>query len=175
MTTEQRVMVGGRRPLSEAAGRGAPAPEVAPVPPKKSRKGVVVVALVVVLAAAAAAWFFFLKPAPAAAEDTGAAHVEEEVELGEVLTVDPVSLNLANGRYLRLGLALQMSADAGGHGEPNTALALDQAIALFSGRDIAEVTDPAAREQLKAELAAQLAESYHGEVVDVYFTEYVTQ
>ncbi|WNB85233.1 flagellar basal body-associated FliL family protein [Cellulomonas sp. ATA003] len=175
MTTEQRVMVGGRRPLSEAAGRGAAAPEAAPEPPKKGKKGVVVIAVVAVLVAAAAAWFFLLKPAPAAAEDAAAAHVEEEVELGEVLTVDPVSLNLANGRYLRLGLALQMSAEAGGYGEPNTAVALDHAIALFSGRDIAEVTDPAARDALKAELSAQLAESYHGEVVDVYFTEYVTQ
>ncbi|WP_298462407.1 flagellar basal body-associated FliL family protein [uncultured Cellulomonas sp.] len=176
MTTEQRVMVGGRRPLSEAArggGAKADATAEAPEPTKKSKKLVVVIAVVAVLAAAAAAWFLFLKPAPAAAEEE-AAHAEEEVvELGEVVTVDPVSLNLAGGRYLRLGIALQLSAEVAEAVDP--ARALDQTIALFSGRDIAAVTDPAVRDQLKAELVQQLTESYHGEVVDVYFTEYVTQ
>jgi flagellar FliL protein len=175
MSTEQRVMVGGRRPLSEAAGRGAaPKAEETPEPPaKKGKKKLVLIGGVVgLLAVAAAAWFLFLKPAPAEAAEE---HVEEEVELGEVLTVEPVSLNLANGRYLRLGFALQMTADAGGHGEPSAAVATDHAIALFSGRDIAEVTDPAVRDQLTAELAHQLEEAYHGDVVDVYLTEYVTQ
>jgi flagellar FliL protein len=173
MTTEQRVMVGGRRPLSEAAGRGAaPKAEEPPEPPaKKSKKLVLIIAVVAVLAAAAAAYFLFLKPAPA----EGAAAETEPVELGEVMPVESVSLNLANGRYLRLGFALQLSAEAGAHGELDTARALDQAIALFSGRDIAEVTDPAVRDQLTAELAHQLGETYHGEVVDVYLTEYVTQ
>jgi flagellar protein FliL len=172
MVTEQRVIVGGRKPLGQAAGRTVAAPtEAAPEPPatKKRKRGLlVVVAAVVVIAVAAAAWFLLLAPG-----EEPATH--EEVELGEVMTVDPVSLNLANGHYLRLGLALQLTADAGAHGEPTSAPALDAAIALFSGRDIAEVTDPAVREQLTAELARQLAETYHGDVVDVYLTEYVTQ
>jgi flagellar protein FliL len=174
MSTEQRVMVGGRRPLSEAAGRGgAPKPEETPEPPaKKSKKKLLVIGVVALLAAAAAAYFLFLKPAPA---DAAEAHEPEPVELGEVMPVDAVSLNLANGRYLRLGFALQLTAGAGAHGPLDTARALDQAIALFSGRDIAEVTDPAVRDQLTAELAHQLEETYHGEVVDVYLTEYVTQ
>ena len=172
MSTEQRVIAGGRRTISAGRGGAAPAPAPEPAPaPKKSRKSLVLVLGVVgLLAAAAAGWFLFLKPAPAEA----AAEPEHvEVELGEVLPVEPVSLNLADGRYLRLGIALQLSADV--HEGVDTARALDQAIALFSGRDIASVTDPAVRDQLKAELAHQLAETYHGEVVDVYLTEYVTQ
>ncbi|GAA2726542.1 flagellar basal body-associated FliL family protein [Cellulomonas aerilata] len=173
MSTEQRVMVGGRRPLSEAARAGAAKPEETPEPPakKKSKKLVLIIGVVVLLAAAAAAWFLFLKPAPADAAE----HEPEPVVLGAVMPVDSVSLNLANGRYLRLGIALQLSAEAGAHGELDTARALDQAIALFSGRDIAEVSDPAVRDQLVSDLAHQLSETYHGEVVDVYLTEYVTQ
>ena len=172
MSTEQRVMVGGRRPLGQAAGRtGAPAPEAAPEPPpaKKSKKLVLVIGVVALLAVAAAAWFLFLKPAPADAHEAE----PEPVELGEVMTVDPVSVNLADGRYLRLGIALQLTAEV--HGEVSSARALDAAIALFSGRDIADVTNPAVRDELKAELTHQLAETYHGDVVEVLFTEYVTQ
>jgi flagellar FliL protein len=172
MSNEQRVMVGGRRPLSEAAGRGgAPKPEETPEPPaKKGKKKLVLIGgVVALLAAAAAAWFLFLKPAPAAAADAE----PEPVALGEVVPVDSVSLNLANGRYLRLGFALQLSADV--TEEVNTARAVDQAIALFSGRDIAEVSDPAVRDQLVTELTHELSETYEGEVLDVYLTEYVTQ
>ena len=171
MSTTERVIVGGRRPLGETArGTEAQAPEPEPAAPKKKKKVLVVVlAVVVLLAAAAGAYLFVLKPGGDPAEPAE----PEPVVLGEVLPVESVSLNLANGRYLRLGLALQLSAEV--HGEVDTARALDQAIALFSGRDIAEVTDPAVRDQLVAELAHQLEETYHGEVVDVYLTEYVTQ
>jgi flagellar FliL protein len=172
MSTEQRVMVGGRRPLSEAAGRGgAPKPEETPEPPaKKGKKKLVLIGgVVALLAVAAAAWFLFLKPAPAEAAEPE----PEPVVLGEVVPVDSVSLNLANGRYLRLGFALQLSADV--KEEVNTARAVDQAIALFSGRDIAEVSDPAVRDQLVTELTHELSETYEGEVLDVYLTEYVTQ
>ncbi len=173
MATEQRVIVGGRKPLGQAAGRtAAPEPEAAAEPPaKKSRKKPLLVGVVALVAVAAAAWFLLLAPK----DEAGAEPAHEEVELGEVMTVEPVSLNLAGGHYLRLGIALQLTADAGAHGEPTSAPALDAAIALFSGRDIAEVSDPAVREQLTADLAHQLEETYHGDVVDVYLTEYVTQ
>jgi flagellar protein FliL len=173
MATEQRVIVGGRKPLGQAAGGGkAPEPEATEAPAKKKKgKLLVIVGAVVVLALGAAAYFFLLAP-----KGEGTAEPEvEEVVLGEVLQVDPVSLNLANGRYLRLGIALQLVEGAGAHTPIDTARALDQAIALFSGRDIAEVSDPVVRDELKAELVHQLEETYHHEVVDVYLTEYVTQ
>jgi flagellar FliL protein len=172
MATDQRTIVAGRKPLGQAAGRTAPEPEQPDAPAKKGKRTLlVIVGAVVVLALAAAAYVLLLAPK---GED-GAEPEHEEVVLGEVLQVEPVSLNLAGGRYLRLGIALQLTAEAGAHGELDTARALDQAIALFSGRDIAAVSDPAVRDQLKAELVHQLEETYHGEVVDVYLTEYVTQ
>ncbi len=172
MATEQRTIVGGRTPLGQAAGRTTPEPEEAAAPAKKGKgKLLVVVGAVVVLALAAAASFLLIAPKG----DAAAEPEHEEVVLGEVLQVDPVSLNLAGGRYLRLGIALQLVEGAGAHAPIDSARALDQAIALFSGRDIAAVSDPVVRDQLKAELVHQLEETYHGEVVDVYLTEYVTQ
>ena len=169
MSTDQRTVAAPRgRTPGAGAGASGGADEAAPA--AKGKKKLVLI-LAVVLAAAAAAYFFVLKPGGEEAHAAEPAH--EEVELGEVLAAEPVSLNLADGHYLRLGIALQLTAEV--HGEVDTARAVDHAIALFSGRPVTEVSDPAMREQLKAELAHQLEETYHGDVVDVYLTEYVTQ
>ncbi len=175
MPVEQRVVGSG---VKIGAGKiggakiGKPAPEPAPEPAKaKGGKGLVValVVVVVLLVAAAATWWFVLRP-----QDGAAAPVEEKApEKGEVVAVEPVSLNLAGGHYLRLGFSLQLTADA--HEAPDPAVAIDHAIALFSGRTVAEVSDPDTREELRDELAQRLSEVYEGEVMGVYLTNYVTQ
>jgi flagellar FliL protein len=163
---EQRVIgapqkIGAR---SSAPAPAAPAPEAEPT--RRRRWPVLVLALVALVAAGAvAAWFFLRTPDAEAAPPPP--------EPGAVLQVDPVSLNLADGHYLRLGLGLQLTADV--EEAPDPARALDLAIALFSGRPVQEVSDPATRDELKAQLAEQLREAYEGEVLDVYLTEYVTQ
>jgi flagellar protein FliL len=171
MPVEQRVV--SRQKIGGGGGASAPAPAPAaePVAEKKSRRGlmIVVAAVVVLLIGGAAAYFLLLKGDGAAAEPAP----EPTPELGAVVKVDPISINLADGRYLRLGLGLQLTADAGE--EIDASRALDLAIALYSGRPIAEVSDPATRDQLKAQLAEQLTEAYEGGVVDVYLTNYVTQ
>ena len=86
-----------------------------------------------------------------------------------------MSINLADGHYLRLGLGLQLTLEAGAHGPVDAAPARDAAIALFSGRTVAEIADPTTREALKAELTETLKTAYHGEVMAVYLTDYVTQ
>jgi flagellar FliL protein len=106
---------------------------------------------------------------------SGEPAAEPEPEPGAVVAVEPVSLNLADGHYLRLGFELQFTVEAAGHGDPETGPAVDAAIALFSGRSVSEVSDPAQREALKAEFKTQLDELYHGEVYDVFLTNYVTQ
>ena len=40
---------------------------------------------------------------------------------------------------------------------------------------MASISQPVRRDELKAKLVHKLDESYHGEVMDVYFTEFVTQ
>lgn len=172
MPVEQRVVtrqkIGARPVIAEKA-----APSEPEKPAKEGRRRgvvVVVVAAVVVLAALGVVAYLLLGRGA-----DGAEPVEPPREPGEVLQVEAISINLADGHYLRLGLGLQLTADAGKHGTPDPSKALDLAIALYSGRPMAEVTDAATRESLKAELARQLDEAYEGEVMDVYLTTYVTQ
>ncbi|NMR21062.1 flagellar basal body-associated FliL family protein [Cellulomonas fimi] len=174
MPTEQRVIASTPRPAGGIrAGRSgisvAPAPAEEKAKPTRSRKKLLLLlGVVVVLVAGAAAYVFLLAP------DDGAAPPPEPPPVaGEVLTVPSISVNLADGRYLRLGLGLQLTADV--EEAPEPARALDLAIALFSGRSIQEISDPTIRAQLKTELAQLLAEAYEGEVMDVYLTDYVTQ
>ncbi len=123
--------------------------------------------------------------APAEA-DTAAAEAEAEVheEAGPVVPIDPITLNLADGHFLKVGIALQMAVPeegGGGHGEEEvlpegeTAKALDAVIELLGRRTMEELSDPAARTEVKAALTERLAEAYHGEVTGVYLTEFVMQ
>ncbi|WP_374454286.1 flagellar basal body-associated protein FliL [Nocardioides sp.] len=142
--------------LDRPAAAGADAPE----PTGGKKKKLIAIALVLVVGAAAA-WWFLLRPSGPA-----------EPEPGEVMTMEPIQINLADGHYLRVGIALQLSADA--H-EADGSKALDATIDLFSGVDQAELTKAGQRKELKHQLEEKLHEDYHGDVLEVYFTEFVTQ
>ena len=131
--------------------------------PKKSKKKLVAVALVFVLAAAAY-WFLF-KPS--------GKHEKVEPEAGPVVVLEPIQVNLAAGHYLKIGLALQATAEAGE--ELDGSEALDSTIELFSGLPMEEVSLAEDRTKLKRKLLHDLEKRYEGEVFDVYFTEFVTQ
>ena len=168
MPIEQRVMNAPRQPIGARSGAAPTEPAAAgtgdePAARKSKKLLIIVVVLVVVIAAAA----YFLVFAP-----KDATTAEPAPEPGVVLAVEPMSINLAQGHYLRLGLGLQLTTEAL---EVDSAKARDAAIALFSGRTVDEVSDPATRATLKYELAAELAELYDGEVMGVYLTDYVTQ
>ena len=111
---------------------------------------------------------------------------------GPVIKIDPITLNMADGRFLRVGLGFQLSAEhagadgGGGHGaapaEPDTsdaageyAKALDIAIEVLGGARYDELVDPAGRDAKKHELVEKLKEAYHEAIEDVYFTEFVLQ
>lgn len=119
--------------------------------------------------------------APAgAAEDTTAT-----TEAGPVVVLDAITLNLADGHLLQVGLALELAPDAaaGGHGEAPAeddptkgyAKALDAAIDVLGDQSMAALSAPGGREGAKAALAAVLGELYEGSVVGVYFHEFVMQ
>lgn len=127
-------------------------------PPRSRKKLMIIVVAVLLLGGGGGSWF--LRPKDSAPEP------------GEVLPLEAVQVNLASGHYLRLGLALQLTADA--H-ELDGSKALDAAITVFSGLPVEEVNQPKAREKHRAELMHLLEERYHGDVMEVYFTEFVTQ
>ena len=142
--------------------------------PAKGGKKKMIIIVVAALAVAAGAYFMFLKPAPA--ED---AHAKPKQEPGAVVKMEPITLNLADGHYLKLGMALQFAlAEEGGHGggtEPDGSHALDLAISHFSNRPVAELSSAKARAQSKKELVAKVRKAYHDQVMDIYFTEFVMQ
>lgn len=126
------------------------------------RKKLLVLALLVPLVLGGVYWFM-LRPAPAGAE---------KPVPGEVVSLDPIQLNLAEGHYLRVGIALQ--GVEGAH-EIDGAKALDATISEFSGKPLSELQQPQQREKYRKHLKKELDHLYHGEVIDVYFTEFVTQ
>ena len=142
----------------------APAAQAAPAEETKGGgKKKLVLILVVVLLLGGAAYWFVLKPKPAGAD---------EPKPGEVVRLDPIQVNLSGGHYLKIGIALQLTAKA--H-EADGAMALDATIQTFSGKSMDALTRPDNREKLKAHLEKELEHRYHGDVMGVYFTDFVTQ
>ena len=129
---------------------------------KGGLKKKLIIVLVVLIALGGGAYWFVLRPKPAAAAP----------KPGDVVKLDSIQLNLASSHYLRLGLALQLVQ---GVKEADGSKALDAAIEEFSGQQMADVNDPAKRAAYKKKLEKVLDERYDGEVMGVYFTEFVTQ
>ena len=128
---------------------------------KGGKKKLLIVVLLVALLGGGGYWFF-LKPGGG----------EEAPKPGEVLALDPIQVNLADGHYLSIGIALQMTE--GAH-EADGSKALDAVIGLYSGREMEELIKAKTRGELKEELTHEVAELYHEEVMEVYLTQFVTQ
>ena len=137
---------------------------------KGGGKKKLVLALVVVLLAAAAGAYFFVF------SGSEEAQAEEPVSSGTFLTLEPVAVNLAGGGYLKIGVSLELTEEgaAGGHGGGlDGSKATDLVISTFSQAKPADVNG--AREALKEALEKKIEEAYEGEVMAIYYNEYVTQ
>jgi flagellar FliL protein len=135
--------------------------------PKKSKKKLIIILLAVLLlgGGGAGAYFMFFNSSG-----------EEEVvqhEPGVVVALEAITINLADGHFLKVSIALQASADAA-H-EPEGSKALDLLISQFSNKSVAELSSNDAREEQKKELVEKVKKAYEEEVYDVYFTEFVMQ
>jgi flagellar FliL protein len=136
---------------------------------KGGKKKLILIVVPVLIIVLGAAWFLFLKP-PGEEEPKKVEHMP-----GAVTTLDPITINLAGGHFLKLGMALQADANAGGHEELTGAKALDTAIELFSGKSVTELSTKEGREKAKETLVEHVTEAYEKKVYDVYFTEFVYQ
>lgn len=92
---------------------------------------------------------------------------------GAVLAMDPVTVNLADGHYLKMRIALQTTTDAGS--DLNGSKAIDLAITKYTDMPIGELSSAAGRAKAKAELLEMIKEAYDGKIMDIYFTEFVMQ
>ncbi len=90
-----------------------------------------------------------------------------------MVKLDAIQINLADDHYLKVGIALQASKAAGE--ELDGSKALDQTIDLFSGQSMTDLSRRAFRDKMKTNLEKRLDEAYDGEVIGVYFTDFVSQ
>ena len=135
------------------------AAEQAEEQPRKRRKKLVLLLVAVLVVGGGGYWF--IRPEPASAPKPG-----------DVVTLEPIQINLADSHYLRVGIALQLVQGAE---KVDGSKALDATIDEFSGLAMAEVNDPAKRSTHKLALEKELDHRYQGDVMEVYFTEFVTQ
>jgi flagellar basal body-associated protein FliL len=104
--------------------------------------------------------------------------IDPHAERGGVLELDPLTVNLADGHYLKVGLALQLDKATvveTAKDEGLGAKALDMAIAALSPKTMDELGQSKVRDQLKQELGTDACHAYEGEVLTVYFTNFVMQ
>lgn len=175
--TEQRVMASSRRNLPRPT---APQEPVVAAPgsnknkaKEPSGKGRRILAIALVLGALASGIFGskFI-PALNATEPAEPSPTPVEVVEGGVQEIESLTLNLAGGHYLRLGVALQLAEAVD---EVEKSKVYDTIITVYSGRAVAEVTTADGRETLRTKLVKELKATFPDEVLDVYLTDYVTQ
>jgi flagellar FliL protein len=144
--------------------KDAKAAEEAPAKKSKKKLIIIVLAAVVLLGGGGAGAYFAFFSGPSK---------EPAPEPGKVVALDAVTLNLADGHFLKLKLALQATTEA--TEDPDGSKAVDIAISQFSNLPLADLSSNAAREKAKKELAAKVEKAYDGKIMDVYFTEFVMQ
>ena len=135
-------------------------------PKKKSKMMLIIIVAAVVLLGGGGAGAYFMFAG-------GEKEEEPKPEPGKVVVMDAVTLNLADGHFLKLKIALQATLEAAE--VPDGSKAVDIAISEFSNRPVAELASNEAREKAKEELKKKVEKAYEGEIMDVYFTEFVMQ
>ncbi|MDI6103950.1 flagellar basal body-associated FliL family protein [Actinoplanes sp. NEAU-A12] len=142
--------------------------------PKKSNKMLmIIIALsLVVLGGGGAGAFFMLRG------DTASAAEEAPVKGIITAAENALTVNLAEGHYLKLGFALQQTEDSGEEAV-DLSEAYELAIDEYTGRSIAELSTEEGRTKIKEQLVAKLIEAYTKDdkkmVMDIYYTSFVTQ
>jgi flagellar protein FliL len=141
--------------------------------PKKSTKKlmIIVIAVVLVLGGGGGAYFMFFAP-------KGDAKPEKPVK-GAVVTMDEaLTINLADGHYLKMGFTMQATEEAGAEAIDNSE-AIDLAIVGYTGMEVAELESEKGRAKAKQELLEKIEKVYNVDdkhiIMDIYFTQFVTQ
>jgi flagellar FliL protein len=138
--------------------------------PKKSKKMLFIIIAAVVLLGGGGGAFFMLK---------GSSKAEAAPKKGIVTAIDSaITINLADTHYLKLGFSLQQTADSGATAV-DTSEALNLAIDEYTGMTVAELSTEKGRDAAKADFLAKVVKAYTvdgtKEVMDIYFTSFVTQ
>jgi flagellar FliL protein len=132
---------------------------------KKLGKKKLIIIVVIVLVVAVAGYEFLMpkkaaKPGPP--------------KPGAVVSLSATTLNLADGHFLKLQVALQEVAKPK-DSTLDTSKAADIMITEFSNRTMASLSTNQGRNAVKADLLKKLEVAYPGDLMDVYFTDFVMQ
>lgn len=132
---------------------------------KKPRKKllIMIIAAVLLLGGGAGGYAMF----------TGEDGPEPPPEPGIVIPLEAITINLTDGHFLKISIALQATAEV--TEELDGSKALDILISEFSNRSVAELSSNGAREEAKKHLIEKIGEAYEGEVMGIYFTQFVMQ
>jgi flagellar FliL protein len=138
--------------------------------PKKSKKMLMIIVIAVVVLAGGGAGAFFMMSSGDKAEAAPAK--------GTVVSIDDaVTVNLADGHYLKVKFSLQQTADVAE--DVDTSEALNLAIDEYTGKTVAELSTEKGRDKVKEELLAKVIKAYTTdgtkEIMDIYYTQFVTQ
>lgn len=96
---------------------------------------------------------------------------------GEIITMDPISVNLADGHFLKVGMGVQLSESANAEEFPKGPMAKvkDMLIDELAGGDMATLSTKDGKEEVKKELTKRAEKEFEGEVLGFYFTDFVMQ
>lgn len=108
------------------------------------------------------------------------------IPAGPVTTLDAITLNLADGRFLKVGIAIELHKDAeypdlGGveldEDDPTKGFAreLDAAIRILGGHTFDQLVSPTGRDQAKQVLLDEMRVLSEDAVKDLYFHVFVMQ
>lgn len=144
----------------------------AEAPKKKSKKLlIIIIAAVVVLGGGGAGAFFMLKSDKATAAPAPVKGIVTPLD-------DALTINLADGHYLKLNFSIQQTADSGKEAV-DTSEAKQIAIDIYTGKTVAELSTEKGRDAAKEEMVHEMVKAYTvekvQEVMDVYYTAFVTQ
>jgi flagellar FliL protein len=150
------------REAAPAAQKGAGAKS--PAAKKGSKKRKIIILVVCVLAVAGAA-YKMLMPSPPAGPP----------KPGDTVALDATTLNLQDGHYLQVGVAIKLVEGKATKDDFDTSAASDLVIGEFSNRSVVYLASNANRDKLKGELETKLKKAYPGEIFKTYYTKFVTQ
>lgn len=176
-------------PTTDTTGGAAPTADAGSADPKaakKAKKGRSNLLPALVLAGGiAAAGYFVGGPGASADADPQASEPEvEQHEPGEVIELEPMTVNLDGGRFLRVGVAVLAteefdgSVDDGGTARftpEHESRLRDQLIAMFAGRELGSLSGAENLETIKVELLERTDTVLDGHAIEIYLTEFVTQ
>ncbi len=149
---------------SDPDGAGGPAADT-PGTRSGKRTLVVIIVAVLLLAGAGGGYFFFLRGPSQPEPPTGGAMVQ----------MDPMTLSLAKGHYLKVQVAVQLVEGKANADTFGTIKISQMIIDTFSNRTVGELTQDGNRKKLMSALLTDVQKEYPDEVFDLYLTQFVLQ